>query len=334
MNREECSERMKAARLVGPRNIEMVDAPIPSVRDGNCLVKIERWSICGSDIRNSYGVVLDEEEYPMQVGHPCHEAAGLVVESRSPEFQDGDRVIVLPTSDTMLVEYTEALPERMIPLPDQGAMDGWLMCQPSGTALYACQQMGTLLGKDAVVIGQGAIGLSFTALLSKSGAKTIVAVDLLDYRLDCSMRMGATHVVNAAREPVYDAAVDILGGGKPDIVVEAAGYSDTLNAALKLVKRFGIVLMFGIQQRSREHGFVVPMEYKDFRRSNARLIAAAAGHTNDVRGHIELMIELKRRGWWDPGELITHRMRFEDAQAAYDMYADHGGQVIKVVMEP
>lgn len=324
---------MRAARLVGPRNFETVDAPIPEVRDGNCLVKIERWSICGSDIRNSYGTVLDEAEYPMPVGHPCHEAAGTVVESRSDEFQEGDRVIVLPTSDTMLVEYAEALPGRMIPLPDQGALDAWLMCQPSGTALYACQQMGTLLGKDVVVIGQGAIGLSFTALLSRSGAKTIVAVDLLDYRLDYSMRMGATHIVNAAREPIHNAVVDILGGTKADIVVEAAGYPDTLNAALKLVKSFGIALIFGIQQRSREHGFVVPLEYKEFRGSNARLMTAAAGHTKDVRGHIELMIELKRRGWWDPGELITHRMQFEDAQAAYDMYADHDDQVIKVVME-
>ena len=43
-------------------------------------------------------------------------------------------------------------------------MNEWLMCQPSGTVIYGCQQLGMLLGKNVVVLGQGAIGLSFTAI--------------------------------------------------------------------------------------------------------------------------------------------------------------------------
>ena len=301
--------------------------------DGNCLVEIERWSICGSDIRHTYWTVLDEEDYPMQIGHPAHEIAGTVMETRSDRFREGDRVIVLPTSDTTLVEYIEALPERMIALPDDGPMDEWLMCQPSGTVIYGCQQLGTLLGKNVVVLGQGAIGLSFTAILSRSGVSTLIAVDPLDYRLEYSTKLGATHTVNPTSTPTEEAVLDILGGEKPDIVVEAAGYNDTLNMALRLVKSFGTALMFGIQQKSREQGFVVPMEYKDFRGSNARLTTVAAGHTQDILSHIELMVELKQRGWWDPAELITHRMPFDEVQQAFDMYVDHDDGIVKVVME-
>ena len=44
------------------------------------------------------------------------------------------------------------------------------------------------------------------------------------------------------------------------------------------------------------------------------------------------MIELKDRGWWDPGEMKTHEMKFDDVQEAYDQYEQYEDDVIKVVM--
>ena len=77
--------------------------------------------------------------------------------------------------------------------------------QPSGTVLYACQLLGTILGKTVVVLGQGAIGLSFTAILSRAGARNVVAVDSLDYRLDKSKEVGATHIINYKKENLENA---------------------------------------------------------------------------------------------------------------------------------
>ena len=45
------------------------------------------------------------------------------------------------------------------------------------------------------------------------------------------------------------------------------------------------------------------------------------------------MIELKQRGWWDPAEMITHRVGFDDVKQAYDMYTDRADGMVKVVME-
>ena len=39
-------------------------------------------------------------------------------------------------------------PGRMIALPDHGDLTEWVMCQPSGTVLYSCQRMGSVLGKS------------------------------------------------------------------------------------------------------------------------------------------------------------------------------------------
>ena len=44
------------------------------------------------------------------------------------------------------------------------------------------------------------------------------------------------------------------------------------------------------------------------------------------------MVNLKARGWADPGQLITHRLGFSSVQNAYDMYEQRQDNVIKVVM--
>ena len=73
---------MRAIRITGPQHMEVVDAPVPTLAEGQVLVRAERLSICGSDMR-TYRHVAPEEEYPLAPGVPCHEIVGVVQESRS-----------------------------------------------------------------------------------------------------------------------------------------------------------------------------------------------------------------------------------------------------------
>lgn len=41
---------MKAVQLTGPRTLEFVDIPQPKLEEGECLIKMEQVSVCGSDI--------------------------------------------------------------------------------------------------------------------------------------------------------------------------------------------------------------------------------------------------------------------------------------------
>ena len=61
---------MKAARISAPKTWEVLDIETPTIGDGQCLIKLETWSVCGSDIRHGYGPVHPEEEYPMRMGGP------------------------------------------------------------------------------------------------------------------------------------------------------------------------------------------------------------------------------------------------------------------------
>ena len=319
---------MKAARLAGPKHFEIVDTEMPTLVDGQCLVKLERVSVCGSDIRHGYQV-HPEEEYPMPFGSPCHELAGVVVESRTDSFREGQRAIVIPQRGSGgLVEYIASGPERMILLPDQGPLDEWVMCQPSGTVLYSCQQMPNLLGKNVVVLGQGSIGLSFTMIISRCGARTVTGVDLLDNRLEKAREFGATHTVNPDRENLEEAVAEITGGDGPDVVVEAAGYPETFNMTFRLIKQFGTIIIFGIQSDD-----FVPIEHNLLMEKQPRIIPTTGARSGDPTSHIKEIVGLRERGWCDPAGLITHRIGLSQVQEAYDMYEQRLDNVIKVVMD-
>ena len=320
---------MKAARLTSPKHFEFIEADTPTAGDGECLIKIERVSVCGSDIRNSYGPVLPEERYPLNIGAPCHEVAGVIVESRTDMFHEGQRAIVIPGGGTGgLAEYIVSVPGRLAALPDDGPLDEWLMCQPSGTVLYSCQQMPNLLGKTVLVLGQGSIGLSFTMITSRMGARTVIGADLLDYRLERSKMFGATHTINPNNEEIGDAVLEITGGVGADVVVEAAGYPDTFNMTFRLVRQFGTIIIFGII-----HDQWVPVEHNWLMDKQARIIPTTGSRSGDPISHIREIVGLRERGWCDPGKLVTHRMPFSNVQAAYDMYEQQQDNVIKVVMD-
>ena len=319
---------MKAARLTSPKHFEFVEADTPTAGDGQCLIKIERVSICGSDIRGSYGPVLPEDRYPMGVGRPCHEVAGVIVESRTDMFHEGQRAIVIPGGETGgLAEYIVSGPERLAALPDDGPLDEWVMCQPSGTVLFSCQQMPNLLGKTVLVLGQGSIGLSFTMITSRMGARTVIGADLLDYRLERSKEFGATHTINPSNEEIGDAVLEITSGVGPDVVVEAAGYPDTFNMTFRLVRKFGTIIIFGITHDP------VQVEHRTLMDKQARMIPTNGAASGDPIAHIREIVGLRERGWCDPGKLLTHRMPFSEVQTAYDMYEQRQDNIIKVVMD-
>ena len=99
---------MKVARILAPKQFEIseIDTPVPG-NENESLVKLESWSICGSDIRDAYGPLFSEENYPMRWGAHCHEAVGTILNSNSTEFPNGQRVIVLPSP---FVDNSEVVP--------------------------------------------------------------------------------------------------------------------------------------------------------------------------------------------------------------------------------
>ena len=319
---------MRAARLAGPKHFEFIDTDMPVAGDVECLIKLERVSVCGSDCRHGFNI-HPEEEYPMEPGRPCHELAGVIVESRTDEYREGQRVIAIPARGSGgLMEYMTSDPSRMILLPDEGPLDEWVMCQPSGTVLYSCQQMPNILGKNVVIMGHGSIGLSFAMITSRMGASNVAVVDPLDYRLAKSKHFGSTHQITPDKENVAEAVLDITDGVGPDVIVEASGYPGPFNDCFRLVRQFGTIMVFGVQADD-----FVPVEHNYIMDKQPRMIGTTGARSGDPTTQIKHMVALRQRGWCEPADLITHRMDFSDVQKAYDMYDTQQDEIIKVIID-
>ena len=92
-------------------------------------------------------------------------------------------------------------------------------------------------------MGQGPMGLLFTHLVSNLGAKTIIATDLVDFRLEAAKQMRATHTVNAAEVDPVAAVEQITDGRMADLVFEVVGHqTETINQCMDMVKRDGTIL--------------------------------------------------------------------------------------------
>ena len=319
---------MKAARVIARRTIEFLDVPEPSdLQEGEVQIKLESLSICGSDIYLEYDAELPEEDYPFVPGAPMHECAGVVIDSRDPEYELGQRVIVIPRDVAGMQEQVVQTADRLIKLPDWGDLSEWVMCQHSGTALFSARQWGNPMGRRIAVLGQGGIGLTFTMIAERQGAEQIVGIDLEEYRCKTSSDLGATHTINASNDHVVQASEEITKGQMFDVVVDASGDPAGLATAVDLVKQQGQIISFSLVDPT-----VVTFDHRKWMAKNIQMNATVIAATQEPVQEIRDIVALKERGWIDPGVLKTHEMKFEEAQQAFEMYRLREDEVIKIAM--
>ena len=318
---------MKAARLVGPRQFVFEDVEMPSIKDGEALVKMEYFSVCGSDLR-FYDRVLPEEQYPLNPGAPCHENVGTVVESRDPNLKPGQRVIALQAGG--LMEYAAVRSRNLVPVPDSDTDPAlWVLCQPVGTVLYAVQEIGTILGKTVVIYGQGPIGLSFTDFIARGGARKVIAVDLLDYRLETSKKLGATHTINASRTNPVEAIQEITGGQMADIAVEAVGRPETCHRVFESLRMRGTAVIFGIAHDED----VFEFDWNAMTSKLPRIVVTNSARSGDMPDTVAACVDLVSQNRLSVNHLLTHQMDWQDAGKAYETYSTKADNSLKIVMK-
>jgi S-(hydroxymethyl)glutathione dehydrogenase/alcohol dehydrogenase len=101
-------------------------------------------------------------------------------------------------------------------------------------------------GSSVAVIGVGGVGLNSIQGARLVGAHPIIAIDLLDNKLEAAMAFGATHTVNAAREDCQTAVSEITGGRLADFVFVTVGSATAAEQAYSLAGKRGTIVFVGI----------------------------------------------------------------------------------------
>jgi len=317
---------MKALQVVRPRQFQAVETARPEIGNDQILVRLEGAVLCGSDIPKFTGM-WPGLQYPLPPGMPIHECVGAVMESHSPRFEVGDRVVAVPKGDQGLAEYYVADSIKGIVIPEPLVhSDASLLIQPLSTVVYALDRLGSVTGRTAVVVGLGPIGLLATWLLRQYGAR-VVGVDPIASRCEVARRLGAEQTYALHSEGLLSAICQGEKWVPADIVVEAVGQQTrTINDCLYLARRGGTVLALGVPLDG-----VYPFEFIKFFRQNIDLIASV---TPPDETYMLRAAELVGRHAPEFASMITQRFTPDRAEEAFTMYETRtGDHSLKVLID-
>lgn len=127
--------------------------------------------------------------------------------------------------------------------------------EPFGNAVHACQAA-DLNGKSVAIIGTGTIGL-FALLIARGlGARQVIGIDLDPHHRALASKLGCDAVLapaiskdapNASDPALREAVLELTDGVGVDVAMEMAGFNSSINNAIKLTRRGGHVVLFGVK---------------------------------------------------------------------------------------
>lgn len=213
------------------------------------------------------------------------------------------------------------------------------------TAYWSVENSGVKKGDTVVVLGCGPIGLMTQKFAWMKGAKRVIAVDNIPYRLNHAKKINKVEIINFdehedtgnfIKEMTYggaDVVIDCVGMDGKKSTMEAIGQKlkiqgGTLSAVeigINAVRKFGTIQLTGVYG-SKYNMFPLGQIFE-------RNITVKTGQAPVIH-YMPMLFDKITTGEIDPTEIITHRISLDDASNAYQMFNDHQDEVIKVVLKP
>jgi threonine dehydrogenase-like Zn-dependent dehydrogenase len=319
---------LKASRIVRPGVIEFVDVVPAAPGPREVAVRPRSISLCGSDI--FLYLHMRPEEYPLAVGTSGHEIVGVVeaVGEEVTGLSPGMEVLAFSPGQTGMTQRYLAAADCVLPLPPGRPREELLMAQQLGTVLYAVKRLPDVAGRTAAVIGQGSGGIFWAQMLRRLGCRRVIAMDLLEARVEAGLRYGADLCFNNGSRDPERAVLDATDGRGADVVVEAAGEPDAVNLAVRLVRKGGILFFFGIP-----HARSFTFDWDAFFRRYAATFSMAGAMLAPDKSHFSDALDLIASGAVDARGMVSHRVPFADLARAYDLARTGADGALKVVVE-
>jgi len=181
-------------------------------------------------------------------------------------------------------------------------------------------------GSGVVVIGTGGVGLNAVQGALLAGAHPIIAMDLLDNKLEAALGFGATHVINAGDQKAAQGRVKELTAGRgADYVFVTVGSAAAVNQALGLTRKRGSVILVGMPAP----GATASFQINALVRGEQRIMGSFMGSTR-LSLSIPRLIELYQHGRLKLDELITGRYPLERINEAIE--AVEKGQALRNII--
>ena len=184
------------------------------------------------------------------------------------------------------------------------------------------------IGESVVIFGIGGVGLNLVQFAHLVGANPIVAVDLIDGKLEMARSRGATHCLNSGK--LGDVAGEIrriVGPKGPDKVLETTGVKSVIELAYELTGADGACVLVGVPNE-KVTIYTLPIHFNK---------VLTGSHGGDARPHIDIprIISLIKAGRISFDGIITHEFPLDRINDALDLVrSGTAGRVLLRVNAP
>ncbi len=101
-------------------------------------------------------------------------------------------------------------------------------------------------GSHVVVIGTGGVGLNSIQGARVSGARTVIAVDIADNKLEAAKGFGATHGINSSKENVLERVMQLTDSRGADYVFVTVGAKGAFDSSYAMLAKGGSTVLVGM----------------------------------------------------------------------------------------
>jgi len=349
---------MKSTFLPAPGDIRVEEVPQPHIlAPSDAIVRVTAACVCGSDLWPYRGVRAIG--HPTSMGH---ELVGVVEEvgAEVSTVKPGDFVISpFSFSDNTCQSCRAGFPSACdhlaffgstdsAGLPTGGAQsefaripmaDGSLVVVPApfddalvpallsladvmSTGHHAAVSAGVGPGDVAVVVGDGAVGLSGVLAAARLGAERVIAMSRHQDRSDLARAFGATDVVAERGEAGIAAIRELLGGDLADAALECVGTEQSMDQAIGSVRGGGRVGYVGVPVGGSRLPIGVLF---------SRNITVGGGMA-PARHYIPELLPEVLSGAIDPGRVFDLELSLDDAAEGYAAMDER--RAIKSLLRP
>ena len=322
------------------------DVPAPQIGINDVLIRVDRASICGTDLH-----ILEWDAWaaktipvPMVIGH---EFVGEVAEvgSNVSDFHSGQLVggeghvvcgrcrnclagrrhLCAHTSGVgvnrpgAFAEYV-ALPMTNVWAHDPN-IDRDIACifDPFGNAVHTALSF-PVLGEDVLITGAGPIGIMAAAVARHAGARYVVITDVNPCRLDLARKVGVTMAVNPKETSLAEVQSQLDMKEGFDVGLEMSGNPAAFRDLLANMCHGGKIGLLGIPPEE----IAINWHTVIFNMITIQGIYGREMYETWYKMTVMLQSGLDIR------PVITHRFRFEEHQEAFEVV--RSGKAGKVIL--
>jgi len=212
-------------------------------------------------------------------------------------------------------EYTVVHESQVVKIPDDMPMDR--------ASLLAC---GVITGFGAVVnrarvevmsscviIGCGGVGLNSVQGAAISGAYPVIAVDMLDNKLEAARLFGATHTINASSGDAVEAVKKLTDGRGAEYVFVTVGNINAIHQGFEMSAPRGMTVIVGLPLMNDMLNLSPFLFIKD-----ERVLTGSYMGTTQLQVDIPKLVALYQNGILKLDELITGRYPLEQINEAIE----------------